>query len=83
MVELHLRPTDKLVMLALAATGVEIQARIWQGKTATGIPVHAFISRVAVEKGRPAHEYTEFQEALKETEAPRPEVAAIDMRLIL
>ena len=83
MVELHLRPTSKIVLLQDAATVDGIEARIWQGKTATGIPVHAIITRVAVEKGRPPHEYTEFEEALKETEAPRPEVEAYDMRLIL
>ena len=81
MVELHLRPTSKLV--SLVVDGAEVPARIWQGKTATGIPVHAFITRVAVERGRPVHEYTEFEQALEETEAPRPEVEAYGLRYFL
>lgn len=81
MVELHLRPTDKIVTANF--DGCEMRTRIWQGKTATGIPVHAFITRVAVDKGRPEHEYTEFEEAVKETETPRPDVEDYDQRLIL
>lgn len=83
MIELHLRPTDKIVTLQDDVTGVDIPARIWQGKTASGVPVHAYITRVAVEAGRPQWEYDEFEVALRETEPPTPAVAAIDMRLII
>lgn len=78
MVELHLRPTTKLIEMIV--DGATVPARIWQGKTSTGIPVHAFITRVAVPKDAPAHEHQEFQEALQEQEAPRPEVEAYDLR---
>ena len=81
--EVILRPTDKIVLLAAEKGSPEIPARVWEGKTSTGIPMHAYITRVAVAKDRPAHELEEFEKALEETEPPTPEIAAIDMRLIL
>lgn len=81
--ELIIRPTDKIVTLLDDVTGTEIPARIWQGQTSTGIPVHVYITRVAVDHNRPAHELAEFERALKETEPMRPDIAAIPMRLII
>jgi hypothetical protein len=57
-----------------------IQARLWQGQTGGGIPVHAYITRVAVAADEDG---TEFERELQEHAAPRPEVAAIPLRLIL
>jgi hypothetical protein len=79
--ELILRRTDKIVTLVTGSG--EVPARIWQGKTSTGIPVHCLITRVAVEKDRPTHEYEEFERELQETEPARPDVAAVPARLIL
>lgn len=81
MVEIHLRPTTKVIELVV--DGATVPARIWQGKTKNGIPVHAFITRVAVPAGRPDREYIEFEEALEEKEPPRPDVSAYDMRYFL
>lgn len=40
--------TTKIVQLSL--DGANFPARIWEGKTETGIPVHCYITRVAVAK---------------------------------
>lgn len=79
--ELILRPTGKVVDLVTDAG--DVPARIWQGKTSTGIPVHCYVTRVAVDKDRPASELAEFERALTETEPMRPDVKAIPLRLIL
>ena len=79
--EVILRPTDMIV--DLVGDHGEVPARVWQGKTSTGIPVHAYITRIAVSEDRPDHELKEFSDALQETEKPRPDIAAIDARLIL
>jgi hypothetical protein len=81
MLEVILRPTDKIVQLVGVAA--EIPVRIWQGKTSTGIPVYAYITRIGVEADRPEHEHNVFREALKGTETPTPAVASLDMRLNL
>lgn len=80
--ELVLRPTTKIVQLVVEG-GAVVPARIWQGKTSTGIPVHCYITRVAVDHNRPEHELAEFERALQEQEAPRADVQSIPLRLIL
>jgi len=50
--EVILRNTTKVITL----NGVG--ARIWEGHTSTGIPVHAFITNIAV---RADHDATEFE----------------------
>lgn len=57
-----------------------VPTRVWEGKTESGIPVHCFITRIAVKKDQPA---TEFEKELLECKAPSPEVQAIPARLIL
>ena len=79
--QLILEPTDKVVTLVTVSG--EVQARVWEGVTGHGIPVHCFITRVAVKEGRPPHEYREFEEALEQTRKPSTEVQAIPLRLIL
>lgn len=80
--ELIIRPTDKVVEL-VTENGSVVPARIWQGKTSTGIPLHVYITRVAVDRTRPEHELAEFERALKETEPMRADVRSIPLRLIL
>lgn len=79
--QLILEATDKVV--TLVTDKGEVQARVWEGTTGHGIPVHCFITRVAVKEGRPPHEYNEFEQALKETRKPSAEVQGIPLRLIL
>lgn len=65
--------TDKMVVL----NGV--QTRVWEGKTESGIPVHAFIVRVAAPIGTD----DQFAAELEETRAPSAEVAAYPARMVL
>lgn len=76
--KLILESTDKLVNLQI--DGATVPARVWQGETGLGIPVHAFITRVAVRSDQDA---TEFARDLEEHATPRPDVAGIPPRLIL
>lgn len=55
-----------------------VQCRVWEGKTGRGVPVTAFIARVAVER---AHDASEFEHELAETPQPRP-VGAWPTRMI-
>ncbi len=57
-----------------------IPARIWEGKTESGIKVHAFITLIAAPLAADQHE---FQRELRKQKVPRLEVAAIPLRLIL
>jgi hypothetical protein len=60
-----------------------VPARIWEGITSTAIPVHCYIARVAVKEGMDPAVYAQFENELKETKAPSPEIQAIPLRLIL
>lgn len=79
--QLILEPTDKVVTLVTPSG--EVPARLWEGKTGHGIPVHVFITRVAVPEGRPPHEYEEFERALTETRKACLDERGIPLRLIL
>jgi len=72
--KITIESTEKLVTL----NGVP--ARVWQGQTESGIPVHCFVTRVAVARDQ---DCSQFERELQEHAAPRPEVAAIDPRFIL
>lgn len=72
--KLTIESTTKTVHL----NGVE--ARVWEGQTESGIPVHCFITLVAVNGGL---DTTQFEKELLEQRAPSVEVAAIPLRLIL
>ncbi len=74
-----LESTDKIVMLVTGAG--DIPARVWEGKTDSGIPCHAFITRLAVDKDLDA---TQFERELLEQRHPSPAVdAAYPLRMIL
>jgi len=74
-----LHSTNKIVQLV--TNDGEIAARIWEGQTESGIPCHAFITRIAVDKDDHA---AEFQRELVETRHPSPAVdAAYPLRMIL
>ncbi len=71
--------TEKVVTLRTDGGGA-VPARVWEGETESGIPVHAFITRMAVEN---TADTTEFEKELEEHAAPSPEVEAIPLRMIL
>ena len=57
-----------------------VPARIWEGKTVTGIEVHAFITRIAVDKDADS---SQFEAELKECSPPSAPVAMYPARLVL
>ena len=57
-----------------------VPARIWEGRTESGVPVHAYVTRIAVER---TEDTAEFERDLQEHRAPSPEVEAIPLRLLL
>jgi len=71
----QLESTTKIVHL----NGVP--ARIWEGITDSGIHIHAYITRIAVNKDEPRVE--EFEEELLHCKTPTKEIEAISLRLIL
>lgn len=77
--------TSKIVTLVI--NGTAVPARVWQGATEAGIPVHCFITRIAPEvpKSDPRiDELTaEFERDLKRTADPRVTIEAIPLRMIL
>jgi hypothetical protein len=58
-----------------------VPARVWEGETESGIKIHCFITRVAIDKDEPRSQ--EFERELKEQRTPSPEIFAIPARLIL
>lgn len=58
-----------------------VPCRIWEGETDSGIKVHCFITRIAVD--REETRLSEFRTELQETRAPSAEMQAYPMRLIL
>ena len=57
-----------------------IPARVWEGTTSTGIPVHVFITRVAVAEEA---DQGQFQRELQECRPPSVEVAVFPARLLI
>lgn len=57
-----------------------VPARIWEGHTASGIPVHCYVTRVAVHK---SEDCSQFERELQETRPPSPEVEGISLRMVI
>ncbi len=66
--------TEKIVTLN------DVPARIWEGWTNSGIPVHCYVTRIAVAV---EEDTSAFEAELQEHRPPSPEVQAISMRMIL
>ena len=83
--KITIESTSKLVTLVV--DGRDVPARVWQGETADGIPVQAFITRIAPEipKSDPRIDAltAQFERELKRQADPRPTVAAIPLRMII
>lgn len=74
-----LHPTTKIVELKTADGTVP--ARIWEGTTESGIPCHAFITRIGVDRSENTEQ---FQRELQEQQAPSLAVAeAYPLRMVL
>jgi hypothetical protein len=73
-VKITIESTSKIVHLN------NVPARIWEGMTESGIPVHCYVTRIAVAFG---HNCAEFEKELQEHRPPSTEVAGIPLRMIL
>jgi hypothetical protein len=78
--KITIESTSKVVMLKQPGTEY-VPARIWEGTTESGIKVHCFITRIAVDKKETRIE--DFSRELEETREPSPEIQAYPIRLIL
>jgi len=76
--KITIEPTDRIVTLNI--DGAIVPARIWQGHTERGVPMHCYITRVAVDRTLDAGE---FEAALLETAPARPDLSVIPLRLVL
>lgn len=74
-----LESTARLVTLE-TADGDRLPARVWEGVTANGVRVHAYVTRIAVHKDDDA---AEFERDLLECADPSPAVAALPARLLI
>jgi hypothetical protein len=74
-----LESTDKII--ELETPNGRVPARLWEGRTSTGIACHALITRIAVHKDDDA---SQFQAELLEQRAPTPAVAKVyETRMVL
>ena len=72
--KLRIESTEKIVTL------IGVPARVWEGHTESGIPVHCYVTRVAVARELDA---TEFERELQEHRVPSVEIAALPARMVL
>jgi hypothetical protein len=76
-VEVKLTSTSKVVELVTG--GHAVPARIWEGHTASGIPVIAWIARIAAERDQ---DLAEFARDLAEQATPSPAAEAFPLRMV-
>jgi hypothetical protein len=57
-----------------------VECRVWEGTTAAGVKLTAFIARVAVDR---AHDSSQFERELRETSQPRLPLEAWPLRMVL
>lgn len=72
--------TSKIVELLSAGAVHGVPARLWEGRTESGIPVHVFITRIAVANDR---DTAQFEQELLEVRAPSADVQAYPLRMVL
>ena len=80
--KIQIESTTKIVEL-VNDNGAVIPARIWEGTTDSGVPVHCFITRIAPTIPKMDSRQAEFQRELKEQKAPTADVAVYPLRMIL
>jgi hypothetical protein len=72
--KIKLESTSQIVQL----NGIE--CRVWEGTTEGGVPLTAFISRVAVHRD---HDQSQFERELVEQREPRAGVTCWPLRMVL
>jgi hypothetical protein len=60
-----------------------VPCRVWEGETDSGIKVHCYIARVAIDINSPANHVAQFEKELKQRKAPSAVIEALPMRLML
>jgi hypothetical protein len=75
-----LESTDKVVDL-MFEDGQIVPARIWEGETSSGIPCHAYITRIAVHNQDDGSAFE--RELLQQRPPHNPDVAALPRRLVI
>lgn len=75
--------TEKVVQFQI--DNAVVPARIWEGFTEDGIPVHCYITRIcpSIPEPLPADIEAKFAKALKEQIPPTAAVRTIPLRMIL
>ncbi len=72
--KITIESTEKIVTLN------DVPARIWEGRTDSGTPVHCYVTRIAVVK---EEDTRTFETELQEHRPPSADVQAIPLRMIL
>lgn len=80
--KITIESTSKLVELQ-TESGAVVPARVWEGHTEQGIPVHCYITRIAIGENEPAEVHERFKRELQEQRTPSAAIQAIPLRLIL
>ena len=79
--KITIESTNKVIEFVSSETvWSPVPARVWEGHTESGIPVVAFITRIAVHRER---DQSQFEEELKSVRNPSADMEAIPLRLIL
>jgi hypothetical protein len=81
--KINVTSTDKTVQFQVGAATV--MARIWEGFTDEGIPVHCYITRIcpSIPEPLPADVDALFKASLQECVPPTAVARSIPMRMIL
>jgi hypothetical protein len=79
--KLTLESTPRIV--ELEGHGASVKARLWQGETASGVPVVAYVTFVMPTIPPDDPRQADFVAALEQHAPPTPVVRAIDARFIL
>lgn len=80
--KITIESTSKLVKLQSGiGSDSTLPARIWEGFTESGIKIHCFITRIAIDKDETRDE--EFKKELSEQKVPSSAIEAYPLRLIL
>lgn len=84
--KIAIESTDKIVQLQLGVNGDGIvPARLWEGHTDSGIPVHCYVTRIVptIEVPLPDEVARQFASELRECVPPSAVVQSIPLRMIL
>ncbi len=73
--KIEIESTTKIVKLD------GVPARVWEGKTDSGIKVHCFVTRIAIDKNE--ERMGEFQNELQEQKPPSNAIEAYPLNIII